>query len=219
MKSRKALVAGNWKMNADIVSNEHLFTSLRSGLERTSMAQVEIVVCPPFPYLGQAIAWLSDTGVAVGAQNVSAFPNGALTGEVSAAMIADLGCTWVIVGHSERRTLCGETDADVAAKVVAALGEGLSVIACVGESLEEREQGRTEAVLSRQVDAFAATIAAPGGERLVVAYEPVWAIGTGRTASPEQAQEAHAFIRKTLAEMGYTLSDDEIKDLDAGWLV
>lgn len=207
MKSRKALVAGNWKMNADIVSNEHLFTSLRSGLERTSMAQVEIVVCPPFPYLGQAIAWLSDTGVAVGAQNVSAFPNGALTGEVSAAMIADLGCTWVIVGHSERRTLCGETDADVAAKVVAALGEGLNVIACVGESLEEREQGRTEAVLSRQVDAFAATIAAPGGERLVVAYEPVWAIGTGRSASSEMAQDTHRFIRGRLARHGAEAAD------------
>ena len=202
MKSRKALVAGNWKMNADIVSNEHLFTSLRSGLERSSMAQVEIVVCPPYPYLGQAIAWLSDTPIAVGAQNVSAFPNGPMTGEVSAAMIADIGCNWVIVGHSERRTLCGETDADVAAKVAAALAEGLNVIACVGESLAEREQGQTEGVLARQVDAFAAAVAGPGGERLVVAYEPVWAIGTGRSASSDMAQDSHRFIRARLARHG-----------------
>ena len=202
MKSRKALVAGNWKMNADIVSNEHLFTSLRSGLERSSMAQVEIVVCPPYPYLGQAIAWLSDTPIAVGAQNVSAFPNGPMTGEVSAAMIADIGCNWVIVGHSERRTLCGETDADVAAKVAAALAEGLNVIACVGESLAEREQGQTEGVLARQVDAFATAVAGPGGERLVVAYEPVWAIGTGRSASSDMAQDSHRFIRARLARHG-----------------
>ncbi len=199
MKSRKPLVAGNWKMNGDVVANEHLFTTLRSALERTSTSRIDIVVCPPFPYLGQAIAWLSDTGIAVGGQNVAAADQGAFTGEVSAGMLADLGCRWAIVGHSERRTLFGETDEVVAAKTHTALAQGIGVIVCVGESLEERERGLTEAVLARQVDAFAAALAGPGRERVVVAYEPVWAIGTGRSASNDMAQQAHRFIRDRLA--------------------
>jgi len=207
MKSRKPLVAGNWKMNGDIVSNEHLFTGLRAALERTAISQVDIAVCPPFPYIGQAAAWLGDTGIALGAQNVAAFPNGAYTGEVSASMLADLGCRWVIVGHSERRTLAGETDGIVASKLQMALAHEIGVIACVGESLEEREAGQAEAIIGRQIDALAPVMAPLGADRIVIAYEPVWAIGTGRTASPETAQEMHAFIRARLRERGVRAAD------------
>ncbi|MCP5267092.1 MAG: triose-phosphate isomerase [Burkholderiaceae bacterium] len=199
---RKPMVAGNWKMNGDIVTNEHLFTAIRGGLERASIAQVDVVVCPPYPYLGQAAAWLNDTGVVLGAQNLCSQPNGAFTGEVSATMLSDLGCGWVIIGHSERRTILGEDDELVARKVEIALAEGLGVIVCVGESLQERDAGVTEAVLGRQVDAFCALAGGAAAERFVVAYEPVWAIGTGKTASPEMAQAAHAFIRARLASGG-----------------
>ena len=202
MKSRKPMVAGNWKMNGDIVSNEHFFTALRGGLERASVASVEIVVCPPYPYLGQVAAWLGDTALAWGAQDVAAWPNGAYTGEVSAAMLADLGCRWTIVGHSERRQLSGETDETVAAKVGMCVQQGLGVIVCVGETLAERESGVTEQVLARQVAAFAKLAASFDPARVVVAYEPVWAIGTGKTASPEMAQDAHRFIRERLAAEG-----------------
>jgi len=206
MKARKPLVAGNWKMNGDIVSNEHLFTALRASLERAALPQVEVVVCPPYPYLGQAAAWLGDTGIAWGAQDVSAFGNGAYTGDVSASMLLDLGCQWSIVGHSERRQLAGETDDQVAAKVSMCAAHGVGVIACIGETLEEREAGATEAVLGRQVDAIAVALVGaaqplPVG-RIVLAYEPVWAIGTGRTASPDIAQAAHRFVRERLAARG-----------------
>ncbi len=202
MTTRNPFVAGNWKMNGDIVTNEHLFTALRSALERASIAQVEVAICPPYPYLGQAGAWLNDTGIAWGAQNVADAPNGALTGEVSVSMLVDLGCRWTIVGHSERRALLGETDETIARKVEMCVGGGLGVIACVGESLDEREGGRTEAVLARQVAAIAPALRDADAARVVVAYEPVWAIGTGRTASPEMAQQAHAFIRARLVEAG-----------------
>ncbi|MCZ7558990.1 MAG: triose-phosphate isomerase [Burkholderiaceae bacterium] len=207
MKARKPLVAGNWKMNGDIVSNEQLFTALRADLGHASVPLVEVVVCPPYPYLGQAAAWLGDTGIAWGAQDVSALPNGACTGDVSASMLADLGCRWAIVGHSERRQLAGETDEQVAAKVSMCMVHGVGVIACIGETLEEREAGRTETVLGRQVDAIVAALVDAAhplpAERVVLAYEPVWAIGTGRTASPEMAQAAHRFVRERLAQQGY----------------
>ena len=199
MKARKPMVAGNWKMNGDIVSNEHLFTALRAELGRASLAQVEVVVCPPYPYLGQAAAWLGDTGIDWGAQ------------DVSAAMLLDLGCRWAIVGHSERRQLAGETDEQVAAKVSMCIAHGVGVIACVGETLDEREAGATETVLGRQVDAIAAALTGAAqalpAESVVLAYEPVWAIGTGRTASPEIAQAAHRFIRARLAARGYRDAD------------
>ncbi|MCM5572054.1 triose-phosphate isomerase [Burkholderiaceae bacterium FT117] len=207
MKSRKPLVAGNWKMNGDIVTNEHLFTALRSALERASISQVDVVICPPFPYLGQAGAWLGDTGIAWGAQNVAAAANGALTGEVSVSMLADLGCGWAIVGHSERRTLLGETDEVVARKASMCVAGGLGVIACVGETLDEREADATEAVLARQVEALVPALQGADPARAVVAYEPVWAIGTGRTASPEMAQQAHAFIRARMAHAGVAGAD------------
>ena len=206
MKVRKPLVAGNWKMNGDIASNEQLFTALRAAPERVPAAQVEVVVCPPYPYLGQAAAWLGDTGVAWGAQDVSAHPNGAHTGEVSASMLADLGCRWVVIGHSERRQ-AGATDEQVAAKLARCAAHEIGVIACVGETLAEREAGATETVLARQLDAIASTLLAGGASaapgRFVLAYEPVWAIGTGRTASPDTAQAAHRFLRERLAVRGY----------------
>lgn len=202
MKTRKPLVAGNWKMNGDIVFNEHLLTALRAGVEGAMLSRMEIAVCPPFPYLGQAASLLGDSGIAWGAQDACALPNGAFTGEVSAAMLADLGCRWVILGHSERRQVAGETDDLVAAKVAMSASQGLGVIACVGETLEEREAGQTERVLARQVDAIVAALNESSklpAECFVIAYEPVWAIGTGRSASPEMAQQAHRFIRSRLA--------------------
>ena len=205
--ARKPLVAGNWKMNGDIVANEQLLTALRADLGRTLLSRVEVAVCPPYPYLGQAAAWLGGTGIAWGAQNVAALPNGACTGDVSAAMLVDLGCQWAIVGHSERRQMAGETDAQVAARISTCKLHGVGVIACIGETLDEREAGRTEAVLGRQVDAIAAALVDPAhrlpAQRVVLAYEPVWAIGTGRTASPEMAQAAHRFVRERLARQGY----------------
>ncbi len=210
MKSRKPLVAGNWKMNGDNVFAEHLLGELRGRLEREPLSQIEVAVFPPYPYLAQAARRLHGSGVEWGAQNVCAMPNGAFTGEVSASMLVDLGCRWVIVGHSERRQIAGENDDEVAAKVAMAAAQGLGVIACVGETLDEREADRTEAVLARQVDALVGALAGLASgqsgvrippERFVVAYEPVWAIGTGRTASPEIAQHAHRFIRERLAAL------------------
>ncbi len=189
-------------MHGDIAANEHLFTALRAAIDRQLLSQVDAAICPPYVYLGQAAAWLGDTDIALGAQNVAARTNGALTGEVSASMLADLRCAWVIIGHSERRTLMGETDEMVAQKVSRALEHDVGVIVCVGETLEERESGRTDDVIARQVGAVTALAAAARPERFVLAYEPVWAIGTGRTASPEQAQQVHANIRAQLTAAG-----------------
>ena len=202
MKARKSLVAGNWKMNGDVASNERLFAQLRAAIAPATLGRVDVVVCPPFPYLGQAAARLAGSAIVHGAQNVAEYPNGAYTGEVSSTMLADLGCRWAIVGHSERRTLFGERDEVVARKARAVLDGGVGVIACVGETLEEREAGLTTEVLARQIDALGPVATGLSrrqiGGLFVVAYEPVWAIGTGRTASPETAQEAHAFIRARL---------------------
>jgi triosephosphate isomerase (TIM) len=193
---RGKLVVGNWKMNGGLRQNDALLGDLRAGWSAPPGRQ--LAVCVPFPYLWQAQAALSGSAIAWGAQNVSEQAGGALTGEVSAAMVAEFGCRYAIVGHSERRTLFGETDTTVAAKAVAALKAGLTPIVCVGETLGEREAGATEAVVSRQIDAV---VAAVGRElrTVVVAYEPVWAIGTGRTASPEQAQQVHRLLRARLS--------------------
>lgn len=165
-----------------------------------AMEEVEMAVCPPAPYLGQVIAALDGKGIACGAQDVSVYDqDGAFTGEYSAAMLKDVGCSFVIVGHSERRSLFAETDAIVARKFAHALRAGLCPILCVGETLEEREQGVTQAVVARQLDAVLKEVGVGSFERALIAYEPVWAIGTGRTATPEQAQEVHAFIRARLA--------------------
>lgn len=192
---RKPIVAGNWKMNGSLA----LVNEMGQALAGLDCSGVEVVVCPPFPYIGplrRAIP--DDSGVKLGGQDVSRYDSGAYTGEVAGAMLAEMGCHHVIVGHSERRAMHGETDAVVADKVQAALRAALTPIVCVGETLEERDANQTEAVVGRQLDA----VLELGGfvvEKLVIAYEPVWAIGTGRTASPEQAQAVHAFIRERAA--------------------
>lgn len=198
---RRPLVLGNWKMNGDAGSARALLGAVLDASGEWGGAGVEAGVCPPYPYLALAAERLAGSGIGWGAQDVSAHTDGAFTGEVSARMLADLGCTWTLVGHSERRTLFGETDAEVARKSERALAAGVVPVVCVGETREEREAGATEAVLARQVDAVAGVLGAAAG-RFVVAYEPVWAIGTGLTASPEQAQAAHAFLRARLAAGG-----------------
>ena len=199
---RRPLVVGNWKMNGDRAGNERLIAALRADLDGAVLGRVDVAVCPPSIYLGQVAQALAGSAVAWGGQDVAAWAKGAYTGETSAAMLVDLGATWTLVGHSERRTLMGETDQRVAEKAARAIDQGLGVIVCVGETLEEREQGQTDAVIRRQVEAVAALGSRGPVERFVLAYEPVWAIGTGRTATPEQAQEVHANIRAGLARAG-----------------
>jgi triosephosphate isomerase len=208
---RQPIVIGNWKMNGDVTGNEALLGALRAQLDRSVLDRVEVGVCPPFPYISQAATWLGDTGATWGAQDVARTANGAFTGEVSAAMLRDLRCTWVLVGHSERRQLFGESDADVAAKVAIAIEQGIQPVICVGETLEERQSNVTERVLGGQLEAVIPVLAGVDPSRYVVAYEPVWAIGTGLTATPAQAQAAHAFLRRTLA-----LGLSAAADADAG---
>jgi triosephosphate isomerase len=204
---RGRLVAGNWKMHGSVAANRALLDALVAGIQG-----VECVVCVPFPYLAQAAERLKGTAIAWGAQNVSEHAQGAYTGEVAAAMLADLGCRYVLVGHSERRQLYGETDAVAAAKFAAAQAAGVRPIFCVGESLAERDAGRTEEVVARQLD----VVLAPGrfGDA-VLAYEPVWAIGTGRTATPEQAQAVHAFLRRRVGEATRILYGGSVKAQNA----
>ena len=196
---RSKLVVGNWKMNGGLAANAALLSALVAGW--TPMPGREIAVCVPYPYLAQAGAALTGTPIAWGAQDVSEHECGAFTGEVSAGMLVEFGCRYAIVGHSERRQFYGDTDTVVAAKAVAALAAGLTPIACVGETLAERDDGVTMGVVSRQLDAVLAAVGA-NAAKLVVAYEPVWAIGTGRTASPEEAQAVHAALRARLAQAG-----------------
>ena len=199
---RKKLVAGNWKMHGSLADNAALLAAIKPAL-----AGVEAAVCVPFPYLAQAQAALAGSTIAWGAQNLSEQPKGAFTGEVSSAMLLDFGCTYVIVGHSERRSLYGESDELVAKKYMAAQAAGLTPILCVGESLDERESGVTEQVVARQLDAVIGMTGVASLAKTVVAYEPVWAIGTGKTASPEQAQAVHAFIRRKIAALDASVAD------------
>lgn len=194
---RKSFVAGNWKMHGSLASNLGLLNAVRSG---TDAGGIDVALCVPYPYLAQARSVLGGSAVAWGAQDVSEHAAGAYTGEVSATMLADFGCTYAIVGHSERRSFYGDTDAVVAAKFRAALKAGVTPILCVGETLAEREAGITAAVVTRQLNAVLAVAGVGALAHAVVAYEPVWAIGTGRTASPQQAQEVHALIRARIAQ-------------------
>ncbi len=190
---RKKLVAGNWKMHGSHSRNAELL----AGILAARPFACDVAVCVPFPYLGEVAVALAGGDVRWGAQDCSAHEQGAYTGEVSAAMLAEFGCRYAIVGHSERRALHGESDALVADKAKAALGRGLTPIVCVGETLAQREQGGAAEVVKRQLSAVIHALGHCAGE-MVVAYEPVWAIGTGRTATPEQAQEMHALIRAQL---------------------
>ena len=202
---RRPFVAGNWKMNGSAASNKALLDGIKAGL--VAVASTDVAVCPPFVYLRDVAEQLQGTTVALGAQNLSEQSAGAYTGEVSAAMLLDLACSYVIVGHSERRAIYGESDALVAKKFAAARKAGLIPILCVGELLEEREAGTTEQVIARQLDAVLALEGIAAFAQAVVAYEPVWAIGTGKTASPDQAQAVHAFIRNKLAAQDATIAD------------
>jgi triosephosphate isomerase len=195
---RKPLVAGNWKMNGSLESVNSLLDGIKQGVD--SVKRAEIAVCPPYVYIPEVEKLLAGSAITWGGQDLSTQPDGAFTGEVAAAMLNDFGCKYVIVGHSERRTYHAESDQLVAQKFAMARSAGLSPILCIGETLEEREAGTTNEVVARQLDAV---IELEGVDALadgVIAYEPVWAIGTGKTASPEQAQEVHAFIRGRVAE-------------------
>ncbi len=202
---RRPFVAGNWKMNGSVASNKALLDGIKAGL--AAVTSTEVAVCPPFVYLRDVAGQLQGTTVALGAQNLSEQSAGAYTGEISATMLLDLGCRYVIVGHSERRAIYGESDVLVAKKFATARKAGLIPILCVGELIEEREAGTTEQVIARQLDAVLALEGIAAFSQAVVAYEPVWAIGTGKTASPDQAQAVHAFIRNKLAAQDATIAD------------
>jgi len=204
---RTPLVAGNWKMHGSLTSIQELLGGIIAGLgDPRGENPPEMLVCPPFPYLHNVGELLAGTPVMWGGQDLSEHESGAYTGEVAAAMLKDFGCSHVLVGHSERRALYGDTDERVAAKFAAASAAGLIPVLCVGESLTEREQGITEEVVGRQLDAVLDTAGIAGLERAVVAYEPVWAIGTGLTATPEQAQAVHAWIRGKLEAADATIA-------------
>jgi triosephosphate isomerase len=193
---RRKLIAGNWKMNGSLAANHVLLTGIKAELGQPAC---DVAVCVPAPYLAQCQSELSGSPIAWGGQDLSVHESGAYTGEVSAGMLLDFGCEYVIVGHSERRSYHAETNELVAQKVARALKAGLTPIVCVGESLAERESGRTNAVVGQQIDAVLNAIDAAALEKIVVAYEPVWAIGTGKTATPQMAQDAHAMLRSKLA--------------------
>lgn len=203
---RRPIVAGNWKMHGSRATVSELLAGIREGI--SAVRDVEVIVCPPFVYLDQAASLLNETAISLGGQNLCQVSGqGAYTGEISGGMLCDLGCAFVIVGHSERRNIYGESDALVAEKAIAAHQAGLAPIFCVGELLEERESGETEEVVGRQLDALLESEAGIAAmQHTVIAYEPVWAIGTGMTASPDQAQEVHAFIRQRLAQTSEDLA-------------
>jgi triosephosphate isomerase len=201
---RKPLVAGNWKMHGSRADNASLVRDLLDALRPEWAA--DVLLCPPYVYLWETGRLIKDSDITLGAQNVCAETQGAFTGEVSAAMLRDVGCRYVLVGHSERRQIFGENDTLVARKFVASLAHALTPVLCVGETLDERETGRTHEVVSRQLDAVLAVSGIAAFGSAVIAYEPVWAIGTGRNASPEQAQEVHGLIRRKLEALDATIA-------------
>jgi triosephosphate isomerase len=194
---RRKFVAGNWKMNTLAQSAGELASALAQALPG-KLPQVEVAVCPPFPYLAAVGAAIAGSGVELGAQNASHEKPGAFTGEVAIEMLRDLGCAWVILGHSERRLIMGESNELISKKTLAAIAGGLPVILCVGETLAQRQANQTESVLDSQMEGSLAGVDAAALEKVVIAYEPVWAIGTGVTATTEQAQSAHAHLRTWL---------------------
>ncbi|HED33408.1 MAG TPA: triose-phosphate isomerase [Gammaproteobacteria bacterium] len=202
---RQPMVAGNWKMNGSSESVKQLIAGIKDGMGAVNSA--EVVVCPPAVYISRVSGAADGSAIKVGAQNICDEDSGAFTGEISGTMLKEVGCEYAIIGHSERRALYGESDELVAKRFAAARRNGLKPIFCIGETLEERESGVTNEVCARQIDAV---IALEGVDALadgVIAYEPVWAIGTGKTASPEQAQEVHAFIRGKIAELSSEVAE------------
>jgi triosephosphate isomerase len=202
---RGYLIAGNWKMNGSNAANAELVDGIIAGMPASDT--VSLLVCPPFPYLAAMAEKLSGSSVALGAQNVSQHPSGAYTGETSPSMLTDIGCEYVIVGHSERRALMGESSEIVAAKFRAAQDAGLIPVLCVGETQEQRESGQTEAVVDEQLNAVVDDSGIEAFRSAIIAYEPVWAIGTGLTATPEQAQDVHRHIRDLLAGQDQEIAD------------
>ena len=201
---RKILLAGNWKMHGSVTMVESLLNELLRASQQESA--VDMAVFPSFPFLAQAHRILRGSNISWGAQNLHPASQGAYTGEVSAGMLLDLACRYVLVGHSERRALFGESDNDVALRFEAAQQAGLEPVLCVGETLEERENNQTEIVVERQLDAVLQCSGIGALGRAVIAYEPVWAIGTGKTATPEQAQAVHAFIRTKISSQNDTIA-------------
>lgn len=205
---RRPFVAGNWKMNLNRAECEALTKGIVEGLSGDAC---EVGICPPSIYLDVVTAAAKGSSVGVGAQNMYHEPKGAFTGEISAAMISDLGCKYVILGHSERRNVLGESNEDVNKKLVAALAGGLIPIVCLGELLEQREAGETASVIQGQFDGSFAGISAADMQKCVIAYEPVWAIGTGKVATPEQAEEVHADLRKLMADRYNAETSDAVR--------
>jgi triosephosphate isomerase len=202
---RKALVAGNWKMNGTQASTGELCKGIAEGM--AALGEVDVVVCPPSILITTAVTALANSRVMIGGQDLDINSGGAFTGQTSAAMLLDAGCKYVVVGHSERRQFYGDTDALVAEKTQVALNAGLIPIVCLGESQAERESGVTEEIVGAQLKAVLDKVGVAAFSSAVIAYEPVWAIGTGLTASPEQAQDVHAFIRNILADKDQSVAD------------
>lgn len=196
---RKLFIAGNWKMNLN--GRKSCEIARKANKQVGTVDEVSIAVCPPFVYLKDVVKLLGGSNIAVGAQNMYSEPEGAYTGEVAGSMLLDVGCRYVILGHSERRHILGETDQVVNAKILKALELGLEPIVCVGEKLEQREQGRTRDVVASQVRAALEGVSQQRMRTVTIAYEPVWAIGTGKTATPEQAEEVHSMIRGLVGEL------------------
>ena len=211
---RQPLIAANWKMFKTPTDTENFIKDFLA--KRSKETGAEVVICPPFTSLSAAAALLKGSPVALGAQNLNENPEGAFTGEISATMLIAIGCRYVIIGHSERRQYFGETDAGVNKKINAALKAGLFPIVCVGETLQERDSNQTMAVVSRQVKAAFANISSADMKKIVIAYEPVWAIGTGRTATPAQAQEVHRAIRDILKDQYGSLTSLGVRILYGG---
>lgn len=204
---RRPLVAGNWKMNGDSESTTSLINGIADG--RDDVTAAEVLVCPPYILIPRAADALNGRAdIVLGAQDLDINQNGAFTGQISAAMLVDAGCEYVIVGHSERRAIYGESDQDVANKFKVAQDGGLIPVLCVGETLEERESGNTESVVARQIQAVIDLVGIDNFDNAVIAYEPVWAIGTGKTATPEMAQEVHKFIRDMLSTLNTGVADN-----------
>ncbi|MDX9923883.1 MAG: triose-phosphate isomerase [Ignavibacteriaceae bacterium] len=194
---RNKVIAGNWKMNNSIEESVKLISELKQGLTET---EVKVIICPPFTSLETANALIKESQIELGAQNMHNETSGAFTGEISASMLKSVGCKYVILGHSERRAIFGESNEFINKKVHKALSENLVPILCVGESLEEREKNITKDVVKKQLLVGLDSVSSEHAKDIIIAYEPVWAIGTGKTASPEQAQEVHEFIRTLLDE-------------------
>jgi triosephosphate isomerase len=202
---RQPLVAGNWKLNGSKQSTKHLIEGIIGGMD--SVQKAEVVVCPPFIYLQQAAEQLAGTPVVLGAQNCSEKDSGAYTGETAASMIKEFGAKYIIIGHSERRAIYGETNSQIAIKFDSVLSAGLKPILCVGELLDQREAGETENIVGQQLDAVINQAGVKAFQNAVIAYEPVWAIGTGKTATPDQAQDVHNFIRTRFSALDSAIAE------------